>query len=37
MLLSKNGTQIANKIGDIRPIGILPTIWKAVEKAVKTS
>ena len=33
LLLSKNKTSVASSIKDIRPIGILPAIWKWVEKA----
>lgn len=32
-MLSKNKTMIADKVGDIRPIGILPVITKVLEKA----
>lgn len=35
MLLSKVNSPVASAIKDIRPIGILPTLWKAVEKFLK--
>lgn len=35
VMLSKNSTQIANRIKDIRPIGILPIVQKVMEKGMK--
>lgn len=34
LLLSKTKSPVAQSIKDIRPIGILPALWKWVEKAL---
>ena len=33
--LSKTSSTVISSINDIRPIGILPTIWKAMERSIK--
>lgn len=33
--LSKTNSTIISDVTDIRPIGILPTIWKVMERAIK--
>jgi hypothetical protein len=34
-MLSKTNSNTINRVGDIRPIGILSNLWKVVERAFK--
>lgn len=34
-MLSKVKSMVIEKVGDIRPIGILSNLWKVIERAIK--